>query len=224
MPRAKRYFPVSHDINEDPEIWELTDLFGDRSLRVWLEVLRILDKNENTLKVCDHTVAALSRKCRQTVAKVRRILGHAVAKTWLHRGDDTADDSSYILKASNYAKYHKTSEHKGNQDVSPPKLTITKQNITKQHKNKDFPLFWEKYPKKKSKGDAEKAWAALNPDELLQNRIFDALEQAKTSDEWTKDMGKFIPHPATWLRRRGWEDEFFSPDDPMKRFLENDET
>jgi hypothetical protein len=28
-----------------------------------------------------------------------------------------------------------------------------------------------------------------------------------TSAEWTKDGGQFIPHPATWLNQKRWEDE-----------------
>ena len=70
-----------------------------------------------------------------------------------------------------------------------------------------FGRFWELYPRKKSLGDAEKAWKALKPDEQLQDRITDAIEQAMTSAEWRKDGGQFIPYPATWLRAKGWEDE-----------------
>lgn len=79
-------------------------------------------------------------------------------------------------------------------------------------KKDGFQKFWEVYPKKKSKGQAEKAWIALKPDQQLHNRIYDALEQAKTSEEWIKDGGRFIPYPATWLRAKGWEDE--CPDKP----------
>lgn len=72
---------------------------------------------------------------------------------------------------------------------------------------KGFEAFWNAYPKKKSKGDAEKAWKKLNPNEQLLAIIIAKIEQAKTSDQWTKDGGQYIPHPATWLNRKGWEDE-----------------
>jgi hypothetical protein len=77
-----------------------------------------------------------------------------------------------------------------------------------------FDVFWAAYPKKKSKGQAEKAWAKIKPDEQLQNRILKSLEQAKTSAEWTKQGGEFIPHPATWLNAKGWEDEYSSGGQP----------
>lgn len=73
---------------------------------------------------------------------------------------------------------------------------------------RQFEEFWKSYPNKKSKGRAEQAWSKLSPDEQLHNRILDALERAKTSVEWTKDSGRFIPHPASWLNAKGWEDEY----------------
>lgn len=70
-----------------------------------------------------------------------------------------------------------------------------------------FATFWLAYPKKRSRGDAEKAWKRIKPNEQLHDRILHALEQAKTSADWLKDNGQFIPHPATWLNAKGWEDE-----------------
>lgn len=74
-----------------------------------------------------------------------------------------------------------------------------------------FAEFWTAYPKKKSKGDAEKAWATLRPDEQLHNRLLQAIERAKTSADWQRESGQFIPYPATWLRAKGWEDALDSP-------------
>jgi len=71
----------------------------------------------------------------------------------------------------------------------------------------NFSLFWSAFPKKKAKGDAEKAFKKLNPDEGLMSTLLSAIEKAKKSDDWLKDGGKFIPHPATWLNGQRWEDE-----------------
>ena len=30
------------------------------------------------------------------------------------------------------------------------------------------------------------------------------------SKDWLEDDGKYIPHPATWLNAKGWEDEYGS--------------
>jgi len=73
-----------------------------------------------------------------------------------------------------------------------------------------FAQFWSSYPKKKSKGAAEKAWKRLKPDEQLVEKIISSIELAKTSEDWAKDSGKYIPYPATWLNAHGWEDEIQS--------------
>ena len=70
-----------------------------------------------------------------------------------------------------------------------------------------FDSFWKAYPKKKSKGQAEKAWIKIKPTKELTQTILSAIERAKTSDEWFKDNGQFIPYPASWLNAKGWEDE-----------------
>ena len=74
-----------------------------------------------------------------------------------------------------------------------------------------FKKFWALYPRKKSKGNAENSWAKLKPTEQLQDRIFDGLERAKTSADWLKEGGQFIPYPASWLNAKGWEDEYRPP-------------
>jgi hypothetical protein len=74
--------------------------------------------------------------------------------------------------------------------------------------SESFVRFWAAYPKKKSKGDAWKAWRqveALRPDI---DTLLAVLEKAKRSTQWRKDSGEFIPYPATWLRAWGWDDEY----------------
>jgi hypothetical protein len=74
-----------------------------------------------------------------------------------------------------------------------------------------FDLFWSVYPKKKSKGHAQKVFFKIAPTEQLVATMVASIERAKTSDQWSKDQGKFIPHPATWLNAEGWLDEDTSP-------------
>ncbi len=81
--------------------------------------------------------------------------------------------------------------------------TLTK----KEHSEFSFGLFWEAYPRKKSKGQAEKVFAKINPDEQLLATMLATIERAKKSDDWLKEGGQYIPYPATWLNAKGWEDE-----------------
>lgn len=70
-----------------------------------------------------------------------------------------------------------------------------------------FGQFWSAYPAKKAKPAAVKAWAKLHPDEQVQAAILAGIERERRSEQWTRDGGRFIPHPATWLNQRRWEDE-----------------
>jgi len=74
--------------------------------------------------------------------------------------------------------------------------------------SKNFELFWKSYPKHKSRGQAEKAFSKANPDEQLLATMLATIERAKKSADWQKEDGRYIPHPATWLNAKGWEDEF----------------
>ena len=70
-----------------------------------------------------------------------------------------------------------------------------------------FDRFWEAYPKKRSIGQAERAWVKINPDDKLLKEMLDSLERWKRSREWLREGGQYIPHPSTWLNAKGWEDE-----------------
>ena len=70
-----------------------------------------------------------------------------------------------------------------------------------------FARFWKAYPKKRSKGQAERVFFRIDPDEQLLATMVATIERAMTSEDWQKEGGKYIPYPATWLGARGWEDE-----------------
>lgn len=70
-----------------------------------------------------------------------------------------------------------------------------------------FNTFWKAYPRKIAKANALKSWKKIKPDDELQKTILSALEQHKKTEQWLRDKGQFIPHPATWLNQSRWLDE-----------------
>lgn len=70
-----------------------------------------------------------------------------------------------------------------------------------------FALFWQEYPRKAAKAAALKAWQKLNPSPELAERILAHVRDRKRSQDWIKDGGQFVPHPATFLNGRRWEDD-----------------
>lgn len=70
-----------------------------------------------------------------------------------------------------------------------------------------FEAFWKAYPRRVAKPDALKAWNKLQLTEEQCAALMTALDAAKRSEQWCRDDGKYIPHPATWLNKRRFEDE-----------------
>ena len=116
MPVPKRWFPCSRDINDDAEGWELTDTFGDRALRLWLEILAILDKSENCWKLSGHWLATLHRKTGLRVSTIRKVLDWMVAKGWLEVIQTLPNQSPGGYSAPNYWKYHRSRGAKSDSD------------------------------------------------------------------------------------------------------------
>jgi len=75
-----------------------------------------------------------------------------------------------------------------------------------------FQIFWTAYPRKVSKPSALKSFEKLDVDEKLLAAMLVAIEQQSRSEQWRKEAGRFVPHPATWLNDRRWEDGV-QPDD-----------
>lgn len=85
----------------------------------------------------------------------------------------------------------------------PDSYAPKKKSITK-HINdldqKKFEEFWEIYPRKVGKPAAMKAFARAPADAAISTAASFALA-CRGKDP------QYIPHPATWLNRRGWEDD-----------------
>ena len=67
-----------------------------------------------------------------------------------------------------------------------------------------FEKFWSAYPRKEGKQKARSAFEKVTVDLDV---LLVALETQKKSSQWTKDNGQFIPHAATWLNGKRWEDQ-----------------
>jgi hypothetical protein len=113
MPRKRHWFHVSHDINSDGEVWELTDKFGVSGLRVWLELLSIADRNEGRLPIdSEASIRQLSIKCNTTQRHLRGILEFIQSRLWI-----VSDPSPRIR---NWAIYNPSTEGKRAVESSPP--------------------------------------------------------------------------------------------------------
>ena len=71
---------------------------------------------------------------------------------------------------------------------------------------KAFDKFWKAYPRKKSKIYARKCFVRAIKKVPLEKMLF-AIAEQKNSTDWTKQKGKYIPHPSSWLNQGCWDDE-----------------
>lgn len=81
--------------------------------------------------------------------------------------------------------------------------------------DENFEAFWSEYPKKVKKPDAIRAWKKI-PTTVDPGSIMDGLMRWKKSDQWTRDGGRFIPNPATWLNAQQWNDDVPAPSAAQK--------
>jgi hypothetical protein len=77
--------------------------------------------------------------------------------------------------------------------------------------SQEFNRFWTVYPRRVGKAAAWRAWRQLAARRPPIEAILAAVDRASATEQWQRDGGQFVPHPATWLRRGGWDDELEEP-------------
>jgi len=83
----------------------------------------------------------------------------------------------------------------------------------------DFLKFWEVYPRKVGKQAAMRAWKKVNAPLSI---LLTAIRDQQQSEQWTKDGGEYIPHPATWLTGQRWEDVLTPASAPQQKYQKPD--
>ena len=97
--------------------------------------------------------------------------------------------------------------------VSPKSRVEKKESRTESEKNTPpaqanaFAEFWASYPKKIARGAAEKSFRKIGEPSKMLPVLLAAITAQKSTAQWQRDNGQFIPNPATWLNQRRWEDD-----------------
>ena len=122
-----------------------------------------------------------------------------------------------IITVLNYSIYQDPKNYEGNDEGSTKKQrrdfggnTINKngkneKNVKEEIYTSNFLDFWNAYPRKIGKGKAFESYQKIKQPRPSLKIILDAIEIQNKTDQW-KDTS-FIPHPATWINQRRWEDE-----------------
>ncbi len=224
-----KWIKITTDMFDDEKIRLIESMpEGDAILVTWIKLLTLAGKTNDSgtiylTETIPYTEDMLSTICRRPLQIIR------LALQTFEKLEMIAIENG-IINIVNWEKHQnierlqqireqtrtRVARFREKQRLLSEPVTLRNAEVTQQNKNKNkniymlkngFNLFWEKYPKKLAKRDAEKAFAKINPDEKLFNLILEKLELYKQSEAWLKDGGQFIPYPATWLNGRRWEDE-----------------
>ena len=84
-------------------------------------------------------------------------------------------------------------------------------NLEAETKEAAFLVFWDRWPRRQAKADARRAWLKIPVCEYP--AVVGGLERYRTSDQWKRGI---IPHAATWINEKRWEDEDIPQFSPVK--------
>lgn len=143
MPRKKRFTPVSHDFNRDPQVITLRKDFGDWAALAWIECLGIADRNDGiipgTLDEIARILAPISLQMYigRAANAARTILERFIDNSWITQGyltDASRTRQTYdCVQVVNHWKYHRSPEHK--KEPSEPNPNLSEPNPNKNKNN-----------------------------------------------------------------------------------------
>ena len=191
-----RHLPYSEEVIERA----LTELLEEGVLNI--EGDRLYQKR----MVKDGKVSEMRSKAGKKGAKAKYANESAKAKAVACANDFAM---AKPMANSEYENEYEYEYENDNEDDSNEgnKTTKKRESLLTKTQETRFSRFWEAYPRKVSKANAEKAWAKINPDDELTEKIISAIGTAKRLDERFRET-RFTPHPASWLNARSWENEF----------------
>lgn len=175
-------------------------------------IAKDFDVDEETVK---RNLQRLSKKgyiqlCRTPYGRVIQVMNSLKFGIWVpHK-------RSYRNVASVSERGYKNvaSEPREATKVLPPEATEmwrTKKTQQSTRSNKPplteaggFLEFWREYPRKEARKAAARAWAKIKPGEAA--KLMAGLRIWRRSEQWQREGGRFIPHPATFLNGERWRD------------------
>lgn len=212
-----KWFKHSSSSRSDEKISALEDLAGIEGYGFYFKVLEVIAEVMDTSDSCAVTYS-LNRWGRQLniTSKKFLTLSQRCADVGLmsvqRHGDNFTIDTPNLLKyrdnhTRNLQATVKQDKEKEEEKEEENKTTSASSDAGDVGViySAAFLTFWDMYPNKKNKGAAFKAFKKVKPAEYAVVKT--GLIAKKQSPDWMKDNGRFIPHPASWLNARGWEDE-----------------
>ncbi len=196
--------------------WAVKQQCGSASSK--LVLLMLSNHSNGHTGQCNPSHKRLAEQCEMSVACLKTHIKNLEDKGLLtikHMSQDGVSlPNQYILGRLNSGGVGQNlAEGGSNFDGGVGQNLATKQEVKTLNETAPdgFDEVYQEYPKKVGKPAALRAWksAKVKPDEV--EAILKDIAERKESLDWLKDGGQFIPHPATYLNQRRWEDSTAGP-------------
>ncbi|MDT7514680.1 helix-turn-helix domain-containing protein [Rhodoferax mekongensis] len=175
------------------------------------------------------SVGTLARKCRLQPRRMNYILAslQESGELEIRANKGRLGTNLYRIKLKSEGLHSSAGVHSGagvHSTASPPctpvreplhssadkpSLTIKEPSSSKKSVPDFFEEFYKAYPRKVSKANAIKAFRAVKVGRNELPKLLADIQRRLSCGEWvpTHEKMQFIPHPATYLNGRRWEDE-----------------
>lgn len=176
-------------------------------LEVITEGIRVLEEPDRN-----------SRNQRDEGRRITRLAGHrdwgwhVVNRDFYKRMRDIEERKSYQRKwvAARRQRVDKCRPRTGGQEYRSTGEQKKEKTLAQADARASLSLisfedtFWPQYPRKVGKAAASKAWKKLTQSEL--DAVMEGLRRYKAT-EWMGREIQYIPHAASWLNGRRWDDD-----------------
>lgn len=209
------YFP--HQCSHGKTMFIIEQNYGNDGYAFWFKLLEMLgsteghaldlSKQENMEFLAAKTKLS-SSFCGEIIDKLA-VLGAIDANLWEEKivwSDNFVDNISEVYRKRTEEKPVKPSFYRKKQEQNAQSGVENLQSKVKESIYILFSEFYSLYPRKVGKASAEKSFNKINPSPELFKTIMSRLRLLVETDWKGKDL-QYIPHPATWLNGRRWEDE-----------------
>lgn len=191
--RKPPWIRLYRDLLDDPEFFELSGDAVKHLLMFWL-----IASEDPEMKGELPAVKVLAFRLRTTVKKTESSIAELYHWLEYDASDMQADCPQHATP--DQIRSEAESDQRQRQRQSAPARRGTYTDA--------FERFWSAYPRNENKRGAFKAFKAAMKTEDWPGleAVIGIIESQKGSEQWTKDNGQFIPHPATWLNGGRWAD------------------
>jgi predicted transcriptional regulator len=186
---------IQHTNKNGDTVWPSIERLAKYTRFSKRQVIRILERLE------DKQVIERERRGRGRVYRMAPALRSAAVRT----GDMYVTNAETIGDTDVTSKVTPVSSI-GDKDVTLSIKEDSQRSIHAQDGLEGWAEFWEAYPRKAAKKDALAAFRQTRRVRPPLVNLLAAVKFFARGDEWQREGGRFVPYPATWLRKERWRD------------------